>query len=169
MRTNRDLYLDSIKTSRFAKSIDLNTLDPVTAQCKKYKVYCYEGKVVKSDNVIFLISYEVKEDGFEKLVCILCTDVELNTKTVLDYYSVRWTIETSYQYFKENFGFDQYHIRNRPSIERYFLFCFLAYNFLEVFRVSKGKLFFKTIGETIYYHKNVTAKKFVCFIYHRAK
>lgn len=116
-----------------------------------------------------MISYEVKKDGFEKPVFIVCTDTCLDTKKILEYYSVRWTVETSYQYLKENLGFDQYKVRSRIAIERYILICFLAYTFLEIFRISKVYLYLKTIGEVIKHHKNVASKKFIKYIYNQAK
>ena len=171
MRSNRNFYPNGnkVKMSEFAKELDPKTLDSVTVKGKEYKVYRYQGTIAKSDNKVLLISFEVKKDGFEKPVFILSTDVELDNETIIKYYSVRWTIETSYQYFKENLGFDKYHVRSRLSIERYFLICFLAYAFLEIFRISESELPLKTIGETITYHKKVTAKKFIKYIYYQAK
>ncbi|WP_252226997.1 transposase [Caldicoprobacter algeriensis] len=89
----------------------------------------YEGKVGIFENAVLLISYEVKEDGFEAPVCILSTDIELGSEAILRYYAVRWVIETSYQYLKENLGFEGYKARSIVSIERYILLCFLAYTF----------------------------------------
>jgi hypothetical protein len=132
-------------------------------------VYRYQGKVAQINNKVLLISFEVRKDGFEKPVYILSTDTTLDNKTIIDYYLVRWNIETSYQYFKENLGFNKYRIRSRISIERYFLICFLAYTFLEVFRVSNKRLSLKTIGETIIHHKNTTAKRFIRYIYYQAR
>jgi len=117
-----------IKISQFMKYIEPSTLDLVTVEGKKYRVYRYEGKVGTFDNAVLLISYEVKEDGFESPICILSTDIELGNETILRYYAVRWTIETGYQYLKENLGFDEYKVRSLVSIERYILLCFLAYN-----------------------------------------
>lgn len=170
MKRNRIFYPKGIRTkiSEFIKDLDPTTLDSVTVKEKEYKVYRYEGKIAKSDNIVLLISYEVKKNGFENPVCIVSTDTCLDNKTILDYYSVRWTIETSYQYLKENLGFDQYRIRSRVAIERYILICFLAYTFLEIFRISKVNLCLATIGEVIRYHKNVTAKKFIRYIYYQA-
>lgn len=118
---------------------------------------------------MLLISFEVRKDGFEKPIYILSTDIMLDNKTIIDYYLVRWNIETSYQYFKENLAFDRYSIRSRISIERYFLVRFFVDTFLKVFRVSNKELSLKTIGETIINHKNTTAKKFIRYIYYHAR
>ena len=171
VRSNRNFYPNGnkIKISEFANNLDPNTLDSVTVKGKEYKVYRYQGNIAQIDNKALLISFEARKDGFEKPVYILSTDTALDNRTIIDYYSVRWNIETSYQYFKENLGLDQYRIRSRISIERYFLICFLAYTFLEVLRVSNKVLPFKTIGETIIHHKNETAKRFIRYIYYQAR
>ncbi|MBM7582734.1 transposase, partial [Caldicoprobacter guelmensis] len=114
-------------------------------------------------------SYEVKEDGFETPVCILSTDIELGNEIILRYYAVRWTIETSYQYLKESLGFDEYKVRSLVSIERYMLLCFLAYNFLEYYRVRGKQLNLDTIGDTIEHMKKESIKDFVDFVYYHAK
>ena len=102
-------------------------------------------------------------------MCILSTDIELDSETILRYYAVRWTIETSYQYLKENLGFDEYRVRSLVSIERYMLLCFLAYNFLEYYRVTQKHLRLETIGDTIQHIKKESIKDFVNFVYYRAK
>jgi SRSO17 transposase len=157
-----------LKISAFTEYLDPNTLDVVTVKGKNYRVYRYEGKVASFDNAVLLISYEITKGGFNNPVCILCTDIDLSTETILRYYSVRWTVETNYQYLKENLGFDQYRVRSLISIERYMLLCFLAYNFLEIYRVTQEHLCLDTIGDTIRYHKKETAIGFVEFIYTQA-
>ncbi|WP_236914181.1 transposase [Clostridium sp. Cult2] len=146
VRSNRNFHPDGnkIKIYEFANNLDPNTLDSVTVRGKEYKVYRYQGKVAQIDNKVLLISFEARKNGFEKSVYILSTDTALDNKTTIDYYLVRWNIETSYHNFKENVGLDQYRIIGLISIERYFLVCFLAYTFLEVFRVSNRRLSLKT-------------------------
>lgn len=95
-----------LKISTFIKYLDSDTLDAVIVKGKEYRVYRYEGKVASFHNAVLLISYEATKDGFNNPVRILCTDIDLSTETILTYYSVRWTIETSYQYLKENLGFN---------------------------------------------------------------
>lgn len=171
VRSNRNFYPDGNKTkiSEFTTNLDPNSLDSVTVRDKEYKVYRYQGKVAQTSNMVLLISFEVRKDGLEKPVYILSTDTTLDNETIINYYLIRWNIETSYQYFKESLGFNKYRIRSRISIERYFLICFLAYTFLEVFRVSNKGLSLKTIGETIIHHKNATSKKFIRYIYYQAR
>ena len=83
--------------------------------------------------------------------------------------NVRLDSQATYKYFKENLGFNQHKVRGHLSIEGYLLLCFLVHSFLGIFRVSKDKLSFKTIGGTIHYDKNINAKKLVNFIYYQAR
>lgn len=171
VKSNRTIFPCGvkIKVSGVMKSIEPSALDLVTVEGKEYRVYRYEGKVGTFDNAVLLISYEVKKGGLEAPVCILSIDIELDSETILRYYSVRWTIETSYQYLKENLGFDEYKVRNLVSIERYMLLCFLAYNFLEYCRVTQKHLNLEMIGDTIQHMKKESIKNFVDFVYYHAK
>lgn len=105
----------------------------MTIKCKEYRVYTYEGPIAKIENALLVISYEVDGDGFKKPVFLLSTDIELDAKTIIEYYSKLWTVETNYRYLKVNLGFDKYRIRSLLSIERYFVIVFLAINFLPLF------------------------------------
>ncbi|WP_066506653.1 hypothetical protein [Abyssisolibacter fermentans] len=62
-------------------------------QGKDYRVYVYEGPVAKIENALVVISYEVDGDGFKNPIYLISTDIELDSKTIINYYSKRWTIE----------------------------------------------------------------------------
>ncbi|WP_208925308.1 transposase, partial [Desulfitobacterium hafniense] len=49
----------------------------------------------------------------------LCTDVSLETQTILAYYSKRWPIEIFFRQAKGNLGFNGYQVRSIRSIERF--------------------------------------------------
>lgn len=171
VKSNRIIAPKGIKLqlSKFAEYLDPSTLDVVTIKDKDYRVYVYEGPAAKIENTLVVISYEVDGDGFKKPVFLLSTDIELDAKTIIEYYSKRWAIETNYKYLKSNLGFDKYRIRSLLSIERYFLIVFLAMNFLEVFKVFQSGLLIKTIGEAIAYQSRLSAREFVSYIYQQAK
>ncbi|MBC2578774.1 ATP-dependent Clp protease proteolytic subunit [Clostridium sp. DJ247] len=81
----------------------------------------------------------------------------------------RWSIETSYKYFKSNLGFNEYRVQSSISIERYFLIVFLAYNFLELFRVTEKHEALNTIGKAQEHLNSLTTKALVRFIYEKSK
>ncbi|WP_129599963.1 IS701 family transposase [Anaerophilus nitritogenes] len=171
VKSNRLISPKGIKLqlSQFAKHIAPCTLDVVTVKDKDYRVYVYEGPVAKLENALVVISYEVDGDDFKNPVYLISTDIELDAKTIIEYYSRRWSIETNYKYLKSNLGFDKYRIRNILSIERYFLISFLAINFLEIIRLTQESSTLRTIGEAIEYQKNLSLKEFILYIYKSAK
>ncbi|KKH60022.1 hypothetical protein DU75_04655, partial [Methanosarcina mazei] len=122
VKSNRLIEPKGIKLqlSQFAEYIDPSTLDLVTVKGKDYRVYVYEGPIAKLDNALVVISYEVDGDSFKNPIYLISSDIELDAKTIIEYYSKRWTIETNYKYLKSNLGFDKYRIRNILSIGRYF-------------------------------------------------
>ncbi|MCF6464938.1 transposase [Clostridium sp. Cult2] len=99
----------------------------------------------------------------------MSTNIELDAKTIIKYYSKRWAVKTSYKYLKANLGFDKYKVHSLLSIERYFLIVFLAINFLEIFRILQSKFMIRTIGESIDYQRYISTIEFVLYIYHKAK
>lgn len=158
-----------IQLSQFAEYIDPNALDVVTVKGKEYRAYTYEGPIAKIENALVVISYEVDGNSFKKPIFLISTDIELDVRTIIEYYSKRWTVETNYKYLKVNLGFDKYKVRSLLSIERYFLIVFLAINFLEIFRVLQNKFMLKAIGEAIEYQRYISTREFVLYIYHKAK
>lgn len=171
VKSNRKIAPKGVKLqlSQFEKYINPDALDVVTVKGKDYKVYTYEGSIAKFENAIVLICYEVEGDNLKTPVYLMSTDIELDAKTIIEYYQNRWSIETNYKYLKSNLGFDKYRVRSILSIERYFLIVFLAINFLEIFRVSQKTLMLKTVGEAIGYQNSLTAKELIQFVYYKAQ
>ena len=69
-------------------------------------MYLYNGNVNSFDNVSIAICYEIDGCSLKEPFYIITTDSGIDAKTIIEYYSVRWTIETNYKYFKINLGFD---------------------------------------------------------------
>jgi hypothetical protein len=130
LKTNRIIYPGGIRISisEFASGfIRKSDSSLVTVGKEKYWVYRYEGKLNGIDNSVVLISYP--ENAFGKpqaLRAFLCTDTELDTLTILDYYHNRWDIEVFFKQQKNIFGFDGYQMRSAKGIERFWLLLSLA-------------------------------------------
>ena len=171
VKSNRLISPEGIKLqlSQFTEYINPNVLDVVTVKDKEYRVYTYEGPIAKLENALVVISYEIDGDTLKKPVFLISTDIELDAKTIIEYYSKRWNIEISYKYLKSNLGFDKYRVHSLISIEKYFLIVFLAINFLEIFRLLQNKLMIETIGEAICSQRCITTKNFILYIYHETR
>jgi hypothetical protein len=122
MKTNRIIYPAGLRISisEFAaKYIEKNDVSLVTVNGAKYYVYRYEGKLNKTDNAVVLISWP--EQAFKNpkaLKAFVCTDVSLDTTTILQFYTQRWCIETFFGQAKDAQGFGKYQIRAIKGIER---------------------------------------------------
>ena len=130
LKTNRIIYPQGIRIpiSEFASAyIQKSDSSLVTAGNGKYWVYRYEGKLNGIDDAVVLISYP--EDAFgnpQALRAFLCTDMELDSPTILQYYRNRWDIEVFFKQQKNLFGFGGYQIRCTKGIERFWLILSLA-------------------------------------------
>lgn len=170
VKTNRCIYPQGIKIkiSDFVGYIEDNDLDVVTVKGKKYKVYRYEGGINGIDNAVVLICCEA-DSTVEKPTCIMSTDIELSTITILEYYSKRWNIETSFLYLKDRLGLKHYQMRKLKGLKRFWSIVYLAYTYVEVYRFRKSqeqKEF--TLGDAIRSIKGVTFQDLIKFIYHKA-
>jgi IS4 transposase len=94
----------------------------VTVNNVTYLVYRYEGSLKGLDNAVVLLCWP--EKAFKQpnaLHAFLCTDVELDTQTILDRYSTRWPIEIFFRESKNNLGLKGYQVRSSQSIDRLLL------------------------------------------------
>ena len=89
-----------MQISNFAKTIDPYSLDVVTIKSKDYRVYLYNGNVNSFDNVSITICYEIDGCSLKEPFYIITTDSDINAKTIIEYYSIRWTIEIHEDIYK---------------------------------------------------------------------
>jgi len=66
------------------------------------------------------------------MITFLCTDMELATQTILEYYSKRWPIETFFRQTKENIGLNQYQMRSITAIKGFWALATLTYSFCTI-------------------------------------
>ena len=170
LKINRCIYPQGVKVkiSDFVKYIQDSDLDIVTLKGKKYKVYRYEGTITGIDNAVVLICWEA-DSKRSKPKCIVSTDTELSSVTILSHYSKRWEIETSFLYLKDRLGLKHYQMRKLKGLKRFWSIVYLVYTYIEVYRSRKSqeqKNF--TLGDAIRSIKGVTFKDLVRFIYHKS-
>lgn len=133
LRTNRIIYPQGIRMqiSDFAdKHIHKQAVDLVTVNGQDYEVYRYEGPLKDVPNAVVLISYPVGHfKDSKKLKAFICTDVSLDTQTILNYYTNRWCIETFFKQQKSHLGFNKYQIRSLQGIKRFWILAAFAHLF----------------------------------------
>jgi hypothetical protein len=135
LKTNRIIYPQGIRTSirNFAACIAKNDVRLVTVNSQSYWVYRYEGSLNEIDNAVVLFCWP--EDAFlnpKAMRTFLCTDMELDTRTALEYYSKRWPIETFFRQTKGNLGLNRYQIRGITAIKRFWALTTLTYLFCTI-------------------------------------
>jgi len=93
-----------------------------------YWVYRYEGALHGIDQAIVILCWP--KNAFKKphrLHAFLCTDTELSTQTILEYYSQRWPIEIFFRQNKGNLGLNKYQVHSSQAIDRILALVALAY------------------------------------------
>ncbi|MBP2657057.1 MAG: transposase family protein [Firmicutes bacterium] len=135
LKTNRIIYPQGIRTSikNFAAYIAQNDVHLVTVNRQSYWVYRYEGALNDIDNAVVLFCWP--KDALlnpKALRTFLCTDMALDTETILKYYSRRWPIETFFRQTKGNLGINQYQIRTITGIKRFWSLTALTYLFCTI-------------------------------------
>ena len=125
LKSNRIIYPKGIRISISdfaAKYIQESDANLVTVGKKRFWVYRYEGNLNDIHNAAVLITYP--ENAFGKanaLRAFLCTDVSLDTPTILEYYRKRWKIEVFFKQQKNLLGFSGYQMRSLNGIDRFWI------------------------------------------------
>jgi len=121
LKTNRILYPKGIRMSiqTFASHITRKDVRLVTVNGSAYWVYRYEGALNGIENAVVLLCWP--KEAFQNpkaLRAFLCTDVSLETETIVVYYSKRWPIEIFFRQSKGNLGFETYQVRSEKAFTR---------------------------------------------------
>ena len=130
LKSNRVIYPQGIRLQikEFAQYIEQSDVHLVTVGRSEYWVYRYEGSLKGIDQAVVLLCWP--KSAFKKayaLHAFLCTDTELPTKTILEYYSQRWPIEIFFRQSKGNLGLNAYQIRSIQAIDRILALIALSY------------------------------------------
>jgi len=130
IKNNRIIYPDGdhISVTDYVLEVLVrDDYDLVTVKGVQYYTYRYEGRLNDINNAAVIITIP-KEGGFDgphpnpnTINTFICTDVSLDTVTLLEYYSKRWCIETFFEEHKGRLGFDKYQIRSIKAIQRLWL------------------------------------------------
>lgn len=168
LKTNRIIFPKGIRISiaNFAaKYIEQNDVDLITVNSKEYYVYRYEGNLNGIENAVVILSWP--KNAFKAkgaLKAFICTDVSLETNTMLEYYAARWCIETFFKQEKGNLGFDSYQIRDIIGIERFWLLMSLMHLLCSI---GLGEE--RSFGDGIRFLRNDISRNRDIFIYHCAQ
>lgn len=135
LKTNHIIYPQGIRISikKFASYIGQDDVRLVTVNRQSYCVYRYEWALNEIDHAAVLFCWP--KDAFlnpEAMRAFLCTDIELATQAILEYYSKRWPIGTFFRQTKGNLGLNQYQMRSITAIKRFWALTTLTYLFCTI-------------------------------------
>ncbi|AGB40410.1 transposase family protein [Halobacteroides halobius DSM 5150] len=135
LKRNRIIYPKGIRIgiSDYAKYIQKSDVHLVTVNGSEYWVHRYEGNLNNIENAVVILSWPV--DAFKNskaLRAFLCTNVSLDEKTILEYYSKRWSIEVYFRQSKSILGLDKYQVRSIKAIDRIWVLQNLVYLFCTI-------------------------------------
>jgi len=132
MKTNRILYPNGQRTSAkdYAQSLSFDHFHLVTVKGHAYWVHRYDGPLNKIPRAVVLLTYP--EDAFghpNALRVFLCSDFSLDDKTILAYYSHRWSIEVMFRSQKRYMGLKSFMVRSVMAFDRLLIILSLAHFF----------------------------------------
>lgn len=130
---NLSKYVSNLKNSSFEK-MNLNG--------EAYLVRRKDVYMNGIGQVTIVITKRIKDRSIR---CVLSTDMDLSTESILKIYGYRWDIEVGYLYLKDRLGMGQYQMRRLKAIKKYCALVIIAYGLLEVLRVANNE---KSIGQS---------------------
>ena len=166
LKTNRVIYPQGIRIQikDFQPYIEKNDVHLVTVGRSSYWVYRYEGALNGIDHAAVLLCWP--KDGFKNPRCLhafLCTNTELDTQTILSYYSQRWPIEIFFRHSKGNLGLNNYQVRSAKAIDRILVLIALTYLYCVS---SSGQ--YRPLGPGLRVARDQTQREKITLIYSAA-
>jgi hypothetical protein len=145
--------------------VEKNNVHLVKVNNASYWVYRYEGHLNGIDNAVVLLCW--RENAFKQpraMHAFLCTDTELSTQVILEYYSKRWPIEIFFRHTKGNLGLNQYQVRSTIAIDRFILLVTLTYLYCVM-----GTGQYRKFGAGLADVRKTTEREQVAWIYKKAQ
>lgn len=149
VRSNRHLLFRDPRTGRkrWVKQDELVTL------IKKYlwhktnvfrhkdsllPVYAFETYLKDCSVPIkaFVVFGKLSDEDEKDAHILITNDLKLSHKKIIPLYEVRWGIEQLFRELKDSFFFDQYQVRHKEKIMRYWILCLLAWTLCYWIRVN---------------------------------
>ena len=132
LKTNRIIYPCGIRQKASAFALHLRKIDSavslVTVGGREYYVYRYEGELNDIPNAVVLISYPKNAFGTPKALRVfISANVGLSTQEIIGIYARRWSIELFFRQSKRKLALDEYQVRSRQGMERYWLIMSLVH------------------------------------------
>jgi SRSO17 transposase len=130
------------KLSKYVSNLKNSSFEKMTLNGEAYLVRRKEVYMNGIGLVTIVITKRVKDRSIR---CVLSTDMNLSTESILKIYGYRWDIEVGYLYLKDRLGMGHYQMRRLKAIKKCCALVIIAYGLLEVLRVANNE---KSIGQS---------------------
>jgi SRSO17 transposase len=98
----------------------------------KRSFLCYSFKSRLKDSPIkvrvIVLFGEFSDEDSGSIHILITNDLNSYIPTIVSNYTLRWNIERIFKELKDVFMFDQYQVRHKKQIQRYWMMCFLAWS-----------------------------------------
>lgn len=108
-----------------------SAFERVKLKDEHYKVWTTIGDLSCGQQVKALVNRRI---GVKKWRYLVCTNTDLDTRTILAAYFVRWEVENFYRAAKFILGWSDYQMRNLTAIENHVLLMMVTHAYLEIQR-----------------------------------
>lgn len=133
--TKRDTWMRSdelvkLIQSHLATRLKLIHFKDAQGQDLSLPAYTFQSKVKDCSvplKVLILLGRYGKDDD-RSFHVLITNDLDLSPKQILQTYQLRWGIERVFQELKDTFSFDQYQVRHKEKITRYWTLSLLAWS-----------------------------------------
>lgn len=130
------------KLSKYVSHLKNSSFEKMALNGEAYLVRRKEVYMNGIGLVTIVITKRMKD---RSLRCVLSTDMNLSTESILKIYGYRWDIEVGYLYLKDRLGMGQYQMRRLKAIKKYCALVIIAYGLLEILRITNNE---KSIGQS---------------------
>ena len=131
----RHCFIKQDELVKLIRSYYSHKLKPVVVSYPngyKRSFLCYSFKSELKDcsvRVKVVVAFGRFTDEDSRSVHVLITnDLTSYTPAIVSKYTLRWGIERIFNELKDVFCFDQYQVRHKKQIERYWMLCFIAWS-----------------------------------------
>jgi len=170
LKTNRVIYPQTSKLSiqirEYGKNLKKEDFDLVKVGQANYWIHRYEGNLNGIKKAVVLLSWP--EDALFKdgaLKVFICTEINMETETILFHYSQRWCIEIFFRQNKMRLCLDKYQIRSEKAIKRFWVLSMLTY----IYCVTGTTKSFCSFGDGLKIADNQVKQNIYEWIYEQAK
>ena len=130
------------KLSKYVSNLKNSSFEKMTLNGEAYLVRRKDVYMNGIGLVTLVITKRVKDRSIR---CVLSTDMDLSTESILKIYGYRWDIEVGYLYLKDRLGMGHYQMRRLKAIKKYCALVIIAYGLLEILRLDNNE---KSIGQS---------------------